>query len=83
MEALSVRDYRNNLSATFDRADRGETVLVRRKNRLYAVTSIGTEDLTITPALRRRIAEARKEHREGKGVVCRTMEELDAHLNSL
>ena len=32
MEALSVSDYRNNLAASFDRADEGERVLIRRKN---------------------------------------------------
>lgn len=31
MEVLSVRDYRNNLSASFDRAAEGERVLIRRK----------------------------------------------------
>ena len=34
MEALSVSDYRNNLAASFDRADEGERVLIRRKNSL-------------------------------------------------
>ena len=41
MEALSVSDYRNNLAASFDRADEGERVLIRRKNSLYALVSVG------------------------------------------
>ena len=54
MEALSVRDYRNNLAASFDRADKGERVLIRRKNQIYALMSVGREDLTITPELQGR-----------------------------
>lgn len=34
METLSVRDYRNNLAASFACADNGEMVLIRRKIRL-------------------------------------------------
>ncbi len=29
MDVLSVRDYRNNLAASFSRADQGERVLIR------------------------------------------------------
>ena len=35
MEALSVREYRNNLAASFTKADNGEQVLIRRKNEIY------------------------------------------------
>ncbi len=55
MEALSVRDYRNNLAASFARADQGERVLIRRKNNIYALVSIGKEDLMLTPELEKRI----------------------------
>ncbi len=47
MEALSVRDYRSNLAASFDRADNGEQVLIRRKNKIYALVSLGRENLMI------------------------------------
>lgn len=83
MEALSVRDYRNNLSASFDRADQGERVLIRRKNQIYALMSVGREDLTITPALQKRIEEAEAACREGRCVSCSTNEELDLFFNSL
>ena len=49
MEALSVSDYRNNLAASFDRADEGNEVLIRRKNSLYALVSVGREELTLSP----------------------------------
>ncbi|MDE6304835.1 MAG: hypothetical protein K2M01_08455 [Paramuribaculum sp.] len=83
MEALSVRDYRNNLASSFDRADKGEQVLIRRKNQIYALVSIGREDLTISPALQKRINEARKAYKDGNVVSCATPDELSAFLDSL
>ena len=83
MEALSVREYRNNLAASFDRAAKGETVLIRRKNQIYTLTSVGREDLMITPELQKRIDEARKAYKEGNYVSCRTKEELESFLDSL
>lgn len=50
MEALTVREYRNNLAESFDRAAAGERVLIRRKNSLYALVSIGEEDISLTPS---------------------------------
>ena len=55
MEALSVSDYRKNLAASFDRADEGERVLIRRKNSLYALVSVGREELSLS--LRQQIDE--------------------------
>lgn len=57
MEILSVRDYRNNLAASFDRAAEGERVLIRRKNALYALVSIGSEDLSLSPQQLRHVDE--------------------------
>lgn len=48
METLSVREYRNNLAASFTKADNGEQVLIRRKNEIYALVKVGREDLMIT-----------------------------------
>lgn len=83
MEALSVRDYRNNLAASFDKADQGEPVLIRRKNQIYALMSVGRADLTISTELKNRIEEAERACREGNCVSCSTDEELDSFLNSL
>ncbi len=57
MEVLSVRDYRNNLSASFDRAAEGERVLIRRKNTLYALVSVGSEDLSLSPQQQQQVDE--------------------------
>lgn len=83
MEVLSVRDYRNNLAASFARVDKGEQVLIRRKNQIYALVSVGPEDLMVTPELQRRIDEARKAYQDGNCVSCHTKEELNSYLDSL
>lgn len=83
MEALSVRDYRNNLSASFDRANTGETVIIRRRNQLYALTSLGNEDVSISPQLQKRIDEARKAYQNGNFISCKTPKELTDYLDSL
>jgi antitoxin (DNA-binding transcriptional repressor) of toxin-antitoxin stability system len=83
MEALSVRDYRNNLAASFSKADQGEQVLIRRKNKIYALVSIGDESLLLTPELKERIEEAERECREGRCVTCKTKDELVEYLESL
>lgn len=83
MEALSLKDYRNNLAASFSRADNGEQVLIRRKNQIYALINVGNEDSFITPDLQARIDKAEKDCREGRCVTCRTKEEITTLLNSL
>ena len=83
MQALSVRDYRNNLSASFDRAIKGETVIIRRRGELFALTSIGSEDVSISPSLRKRIDEARKAYRNGECISCKTPKDLTDYLDSL
>lgn len=57
MEALSVSDYRNNLAASFDRADEGEQVLIRRKNSIYALVCVGREEVTLSMRQQRQVDE--------------------------
>ena len=83
MEALSVREYRNNLAASFTKADNGEQVLIRRKNEIYAVVKVGREDLMITPELQARIDKAREEIKSGKCVTLKSREDIDAYFDSL
>lgn len=66
MEALSVSSYRNNLAASFDKADRGDRVLIRRRNNIYALVNLGKEDLMVTPEMLQRIEKARQDYRDGK-----------------
>lgn len=57
MQALSVRDYRNNLSASFDRANKGETVIIRRRGELFALTSLGAEDIYLSPKFKKSLTD--------------------------
>ena len=57
MDVLSVRDYRNNLATYFDKAAEGERVLIRRKNVIYALVSVGNEDVTLSAEQQRQLAE--------------------------
>lgn len=83
MEALSVREYRNNLAASFTKADNGEQVLIRRKNEIYALVKVGREDLMITPELQARIDKAREEIKSGMCVTLKSSEDIDAYFDSL
>ena len=47
------------------------------------MNTIEDDDLTITPELQAKIDKARKEYKEGKTTTVRTLEELDAFLESL
>ena len=57
MDALSVSDYRNNLAESFDREDQGERVLIRRKNSLYALVSVGRDEVTFSQRHQRQLNE--------------------------
>ncbi|MDE6556473.1 MAG: hypothetical protein K2K55_05860 [Duncaniella sp.] len=57
MDVLSVRDYRNNLATYFDKAAEGERVLIRRKNVIYALVSVGNEDVSLSAEQQRQLAE--------------------------
>ena len=83
MEALSVREYRNNLAPSFTKADNGEQVLIRRKKEIYDLVKVGREDLMITPELQARIDKAREEIKSGKCVTLKSSEDIDAYFDSL
>ena len=71
------------MASSFDRADAGERVLIRRRRQLYTIVPVKDEESALTPALAKKIAKARKEMREGKCVTLRTHEDRDKFLESL
>ena len=83
MEALSVREYRNNLAASFTKADNGEQVLIRRKHEIYAVAKVRREALMISPEPQARSDKAREEIKSGKCVTLKSSEDIDAYFDSL
>lgn len=65
MTTLTVRNFRSNLAASLDRVDRGEQIMVRRGNKIYAIIVVEDGDLEITPQLAEKIDQARQEYRNG------------------
>ena len=83
MEALSVRESRNNLAAYFTKADNGEQILIRRKNEMYSLVKVGRGYLMITPELKARIEKGREYMKAGKCVSLKSSEDIDAYFDSL
>ncbi len=65
MTTLTIRDFRSQLAAAFDRVDQGDRVLVRRRNKIYTIVVVDDGELEITPQLAEKIEKARQEYHEG------------------
>lgn len=83
METLSVTNLRNNLAASLDKADRGDCVLVRRRNNIYAIVNIGMDELVITPKMQKRIDKARQDFKKGNTLHFDNAESLHRWLDEL
>lgn len=83
MTALTLREFRNGMSAALNRVDRGESVRFNRRGTTYTITATPREDLIMTPEIKREFEIAREECRRGESVVCKTPEEIKALLASL
>ena len=83
METLSIKDFRNQMAASFDKAANAENVLIRRKNEIYALVKVGHEDLLLTKDLQKRIYDVHQAYQQGKCITCSTLDELDSLLNAL
>lgn len=83
MTAISVRDFRNNLASFFNMADKGESVFIRRNQRVYTLVPVTDEDIAITPALAAKISKARKEYNDGQTVGFDSAAEAAAWMDSL
>lgn len=83
MNTLSIRDFRSNMAASFDKSDAGEQVLIRRGGKLYALVAVNPDEPSITPELQSKIDQARRDYEEGKFVSCSTHEQLHTFLDAL
>ena len=81
--ALSIRDFRSRMAASFDNVDAGERVIIRRKHRLYAIVPVEDDEQTISPELQAKIEKVRREFREGKTISLRTHDDIDRYFESL
>ena len=64
METLSIKDFRNQMAASFDKAANAENVLIRRKNEIYALVKVGHEDLLLTKDLQKRIDDVHQAYQQ-------------------
>ena len=83
METLSIKDFRNQMAASFDKAANAENVLIRTKNEIYALVKVGHEDLLLTKDLQKRIDDVHQAYQQGTGITCSTLDDLDSLLNAL
>lgn len=80
---LNVRDFRNNLASSLDKAMAGEQVLVRRGSQLFTIVPINEDELAATPELEAKIEKARQEHRDGTTLKFKSAAEAQQWLDNL
>ena len=78
MIVISSREFRQNQKMYFERADKGEQIIVQRgKDKAYALTPIGEEDLYFNAEMVNRIKESIKQVESGKTKKITTSQEID------
>ncbi|MBI9060907.1 MAG: type II toxin-antitoxin system Phd/YefM family antitoxin [Marinilabiliaceae bacterium] len=67
MLVISSREFRQNQKLYFERADKGEQIIVQRgKDKAYALTPISEEDVYFNAEMVERIKQSIKQVEEGK-----------------
>jgi len=63
MLVISSREFRQNQKLYFDKADKGEQIIVQRgKDKSYALTPIGEDDMYFNKKMINRIKESAKQY---------------------
>ena len=83
MNTLTVRDFRNNMAATFERTDAGEDIFIRRGKKIYAIIPVKNEDLAISPSLQQKIDKARKEFENGEAITFKSASDAQKWMDEL
>lgn len=82
MDALTITDFKKNISISLNKIDAGERVYFRRGQRVYTIVPVQEEN-EITPFLAKVIEKGRKDYRDGKCIECKNHDELTQFLDSL
>ncbi len=78
MLVISSREFRQNQKMYFERADQGEQIIVQRgKDKSYALTPVGEEDLYFNAEMVKRIKESMNQAESGKTKRITTPEEIN------
>lgn len=83
MNTLTVRDFRNNMAATFERTDAGEDIFIRRGKKIYAIIPVKNEDLAISPSLQQKINKARKEFENGEAITFKSASDAQKWMDEI
>lgn len=83
MMVISPSEFRANQRKYFDLASTERVIIRRSKTQSFALVPTHDEELTISEELKQKIAKAREDYKEGKGVVCKTFEDSLSLLESL
>ena len=83
MNTLTVRDFRNNMAATFERTDAGEDIFIRRGKKIYAIIPVKNDDLAISPSLQQKIDKARKEFENGETITFKSASDAQKWMDEL
>ena len=77
MLIISSREFRQNQRLYFDKADQGEQIIVQRgKDKSYALTPIGEDDIYLNRKMLKRIKESIKQARNGEYIELSTSKEI-------
>ena len=81
---FTTRDFRSQQALVLDKVDAGEEVIIHRgKDKSYIITPVHDNDIVISDEFRRKIAKAREDYKNGKGVTCKTFEDSLALFETL
>lgn len=78
MLIISSREFRQNQKLYFDRADQGEQIIVQRgKDKSYALTPVGEDDIYFNAAMIKRIKESISQIESGKSKKITSPDEIN------
>ena len=78
------RQFRERQKDFFDMVDKGKKVVIRRgSKKAYVLTPISINDLYFSEEMIQRIKDAEQEIKQGKGIIIKSKQDLDAYFDSL
>lgn len=78
MLVISSREFRRNQKEYFDRADKGEQIIVQRgKDKAYALTPVGEDDMYFNAEMIDRIKQSIEEIKKGDTLTVSADQEID------
>jgi len=77
MLVISSREFRQNQKNYFERADKGEQIIVQRgKDKAYALTPVNDEDIYFNAEMLKKLKESIEQVKQGKVKRITSSEEI-------